>query len=194
MKTLNLYKYADNNPIRPIMAGVCHRNGYKVVSNGLILAALKADYAPELEDKVIAKDGTEIIVTEQGLSHRFPNFRNLIPKDRPFGSVDAKIDFAKLNEIKKQANECKRLAIEAGIRGAYYYIKIGEATFRLDLFLKIADAMKAIGTDTICTDRTRAAYCITDTGFALIMPVCYPTEDTPTGNGGYYAKTFTLAA
>lgn len=68
-----LYDSPDMKASRYFLTGVFHDSeGYKVVTNGCYLVAVKADIKEDLKEKIIARDGKEI-------EAQFPKWRKVIP-------------------------------------------------------------------------------------------------------------------
>ena len=52
-----IWDFVGSDMIRPAMCCVFHDSGFKVASDSHILIALKEEYAPELEGRLMKKDG-----------------------------------------------------------------------------------------------------------------------------------------
>lgn len=86
---------------RPELTGVFYDNGYKIGTNGHIMAIVKSDYPSHLEGKIIAKDGSVINKC------RYPNYKSAIPlikecKKFAIDTLNLKDAIDKANYIKKE--------------------------------------------------------------------------------------------
>lgn len=82
MKTVDLFKFASKDDCRAFLQGVFHDGGYKVATNGFIMAKVKADYPAESEGLLLDKAGKEIYSTDKirgKYKAQFPNYRRVIP-------------------------------------------------------------------------------------------------------------------
>ncbi len=76
MSKFSIYSYTGRDVIRPAVSGVFHDGGYKIATNTLVMVAIYENYAPDLEKKIIARDGSEIT------GCKFPRWREVIPEMR----------------------------------------------------------------------------------------------------------------
>lgn len=165
-----IWDYVSDDDIRPAMCHLCHDRGFKVASDGHILIAVKEDYDPSLEGRLMLKNGTLAPENE----YRYPKWRDVIPNTELMEMVSVKIDFDKLNGFEadfkaKMKAENRKYAITA--------VRVTEnCWFKLEYLVKIARAMQHIGTDTLMVnaDGRRAALASTDKGKALLMPIVCP--------------------
>jgi hypothetical protein len=121
--------------------GVYHDNGFKVASDSHILIAIKDEYNPELEGRILMKDG-ELLDKDD---YKYPVWKSVIPdlksKICPKTSEVVKIDFDKWAELYKGYKADKKLKIEK------YTVKIGNAYYGVELFNLLVAALKKIGKD-----------------------------------------------
>lgn len=162
-----IWDYVSDDDLRPGLRHVCHDGGFKVASNGHVLVAVKEDYDPSLEGRLMLKNGTLAPENE----YRYPKWREVIPNTELMRMVSVKIDFDKLKGFEadfkaKMKAENRKYAITA--------VRVTEnCWFKLEYLVKIARAMQHIGTDTLMVnaDGRRAALASTDKGKALLMPI-----------------------
>ena len=73
MGKFDLLKYVAKTTIHPVMQGVLYENGKMIATNSYLLVAITREYSPELEGKIIDKNGLE-------RSGMFPNWESIIPE------------------------------------------------------------------------------------------------------------------
>lgn len=171
-----IWDYVGKDKIRPAMCCVFHDSGFKVASDSHILIALKEEYVPELEGKLLRKDGT--IETEHT---RYPQWRNVIPNPELNGMVPIVLDFAKIREIEKDF-KAKVKALGSTYNNVLGYVKVADKyTFKLQLLMKMVRFMEHTGTNEILVDPDgrRAVLAVAGESRCILMP-CYdpdPTEE-----------------
>ncbi len=164
-----IWDYVSDDDLRPAMCRVYHDNGFKVASDGHILVALKEEYDPELEGKLIKKDGT--IETQ---FTNYPKWRDVFPNPQLTVMAPVKLDFEKIKGFEadfkaKMKAENRKYAITA--------VRVAKnCWFKLEYLVKLAKVMEHIGTDTLMVnfDGRRAALTSSDKGKALLMPIVCP--------------------
>ena len=152
----NPYAYTGKN--RACMTGIFHSEGYKAATDGHIAIAYKSDYAPELEGKIIDKQGYPVNDT-------FPAYKNVIPDDANLTYQD--IDFNRVLELEREYKADKKLdqQLYAGL------VLISETYFDVILLAKLARFALNFGIKTIATqDLNRCAKITDGTNTAIIMP------------------------
>ena len=80
-KVFDITKCASTDTTKYFMNGVFYSEGYKVATDGRILAVIKADYSEALEGKIFKADNTEI-------DGQFPNYKRVIPDDKDLVKVE----------------------------------------------------------------------------------------------------------
>lgn len=168
-----IWDYVSTDDLRPAMCCVMHDSGFKVASDSHILIALREDYEPELEGKLMKKDGTF-----EPQSTRYPKWRNVIPNPQLTDMVPVKLDFEKIRcfEVDYKAK------IKAqGIKHQDGYVKVtGNCTFKLNYLMKAVKFMEHIGADTlmVAADGRRAALATSGENKCIVMPIyCGALED-----------------
>ena len=164
-----IWDYVSDDDIRQAMCRVYHDSGFKVASDGHILVALKEEYDPELEGKLIKKDGT--IETQ---FTNYPKWRDVFPNPQLTVMAPVKLDFEKIKGFEadfkaKMKAENRKYAITA--------VRVAKnCWFKLEYLVKLAKVMEHIGTDTLMVnpDGRRAALTSSDKGKALLMPIVCP--------------------
>lgn len=162
-----IWDYVSDDAIRPAMCHVYHDGGFKVASDGHVLVAVKEDYDPQLEGRLMLKNGT--LAPEN--KYRYPKWRDVIPNTELMKMVSVKIDFDKLKGFEadfkaKMKAENRKYAITA--------VRVTKnCWFNLEYLVKTARAMEHIGTDTLMVnaDGRSAALASSDKGYALLMPI-----------------------
>lgn len=71
-KALDLYKFVSTDKKRYFMNGVYHEDGFKIATNGSILAMVKSDYEEKLEKVILHKS----LIPIEG---NYPNYKRVIP-------------------------------------------------------------------------------------------------------------------
>ena len=158
-----IWDYVGKDKIRPAMEGVYHDGGFKVATDSYMLITLKEEYDPELERRLMRKDGT-LMDPET----RYPKWRDVIPNPELEEMTSVVLDFAKIREIEADFKVKKKL------RDVLGYIKVNEMyTFKLPLFLKMVRFMEHIGTNELLVvkDRRTAALAISGENRGILMPV-----------------------
>lgn len=165
-----IWDYVSDDPIRPAMCHVYHDKGFKVASDGHILIAIKEDYDPSLEGRLMLKNGTLAPENE----YRYPRWRDVIPNTELMIMAPVKLDFEKIKSFEadfkaKMKAENRKYATTA--------VRVTEnCWFKLEYLVKLAKVMEHIGTDTLMVnpDGRRAALTSSDKGKALLMPIVCP--------------------
>ena len=109
-KEVNFFKYIlpkKERELRPVLAGVFMRDGYRVASDTHILIAERAEYSPALEGRVINEDGIALIDKEGNPIINNLAWQRVIPTPEnsslvltPIESIMAMLEQAKpLNKI-----------------------------------------------------------------------------------------------
>jgi len=80
-KVFDITKCVSTDTKKYFMNGVYYSEGFKVATDGRILAVIKADYSEALEGKIIKADNTEI-------DGQFPNYKRVIPDDADLVKTD----------------------------------------------------------------------------------------------------------
>ena len=162
------YKFVSKDELRPILGGVYHDNGIKVVSDCHILVAIKDEYdRGELDGKVVGKDGAFI-------EGNYPNWRSVIPdftsEKHGYKTEVVKIDFDKWMSFMQMYKADKKLNQEK------MWVKVGKQIYRVDLFNLFTIAMRRLGVDEITNSwrdevTPTAGVCNgSDGSIALLMP------------------------
>lgn len=161
-----IWDYVSDDALRPAMCHVYHDSGFKVASDGHILIAVKEDYDPSLEGRLMLKNGTLASENE----YRYPRWRDVIPNTELMIMVPAKIDFDKLKGFE---SDFKAKIKAADRKYATTAVRVGTCWFKLEYLVKMAKVMEHIGTDTLMVnaDGKRAALASNDKGKALLMPI-----------------------
>lgn len=165
MSKFNLYDFCAKDPLRPVMEGIYHKDGFKVASNAKILVMLKDEYDNELESKIIDRNGQEV----QG---RYPNYLAVIPKyDKNeyttyhinFESFDAQVKDMRL-KVYSDYGKKKQWVDEM-------VVNIGDTYLSADFFDKFIGFMKCLGTDELyIKSPDRAVLTFAGESKAIIMP------------------------
>lgn len=162
-----IWDYVSDDYLRPAMCHVYHDKGFKVASDGHILIAIKEDYEPSLEGRLMLKNG--VLAPEN--EYRYPRWRDVIPNTELMVMLPVKLDFEK---IKGFEADFKAKMKAADRKFATTAVRVAEKCwFKLEYLVKLAKVMAHIGTDTLMVnaDGRRAALASTDMGKALLMPI-----------------------
>ena len=169
----NIYKYVTKEDLRPSLRGVFHENGFKIASDGHILIALKEDYDPYLEGKIMNKDGSfcdEI--------YKFPNWKLIIPNPDVMKSI--KIDFDKFAEIESKHKAAKAMKMDRQTEVMFIKCPDLEIAVNIPLFRNFIDFMKYIGTDELLyLKSSEGVVAKKDENIGLIMPLSGRTNGSP---------------
>jgi hypothetical protein len=165
-----IWDYVSDDNLRPAMCHVYHDSGFKVASDGHILIAVKEDYDPSLEGRLMLKNGTLASENE----YRYPKWRNVIPNTELMEMVPAKIDFDKLKGFEADFKAKMKAENRKYAKTAVRVTK--NCWFNLKYLVEIARAMEHIGTDTLMVnaDGRSATLANSDKGYALLMPIFCP--------------------
>lgn len=137
----DFYKYAMNDISRPVMCGIFHDKGQKVVSNMHILIAKKEDYPEEYEGKILGKDGKFIEGT-------FPKYEPLFPNLKENAYTEHEVNFEAFADFVLQTKATAKLR---GSDTSFAFVLIGGCYFKLQFFQLLVSYMKEIGAKTIWT-------------------------------------------
>ena len=162
-----IWDYVSDDDLRPQMCHVYHDSGFKVASDGHILVAVKEDYDPSLEGRLMLKNGTLAPENE----YRYPKWRDVIPNPQLTDMVPVKLDFEKIRGFEAE-NKAKVKA--SGIKYQIGYVRVtGNCTFKLDYLMKAVKFMEHIGTDTlmVAVDGRRAALATNGESKCIVMPI-----------------------
>jgi hypothetical protein len=163
-----IWDYVGSDTIRPAMCCVFHDSGFKVASDSHILIALKEEYAPELEGRLMKKDG--VLLTEDT---KYPKWRDVIPNPELNGMIPIVLDFAKIREIEKDF-KAKVKALGSTYNNVLGYVKVADKyTFKLQLLMKMVRFMEHTGTNEMLVDPNgrRAVLAIGGESRGILMPV-----------------------
>lgn len=169
-----IWDYVGSDTIRPAMCCVFHDSGFKVASDSHILIAFKEEYAPELEGRLMKKDG---VLLNEGT--KYPKWRDVIPNPELNGMIPVVLDFAKIREIEKDF-KAKIKAMGSTYNNVLGYIKVTDTyTFKLQWLMKMVRFMEHTGTNELLVDPNgrRAVLAIGGESRGVLMPV-YPDPET----------------
>ena len=161
-----IWDYVTKDSIRPAMCCVFHDGGFKVATDSHILIALEEGYDPDMEGKLLKKDGT--IETERT---KYPKWRDVIPNPELTEMVSVKLDFAKIRDFEKDFKAKMKAAVWKGLDG---YVKVnGNCWFKLGLLMKAVKFMEHVGTDVLMVhpDGRRAALAVGGQSKCIVMPI-----------------------
>lgn len=162
-----IWDYVSDDDIRPAMCHVYHDKGFKVASDGHILIAIKEDYEPSLEGRLMLKNG--VLAPED--AYRYPKWRDVMPNTELMEMVPVKLDFEKIkgfeSDFKAKMKAANRKYAATSVQVTW------NCGFKLEYLVKMAKVMEHIGTDVLMVnvDGRRAALASTDMGKALLMPI-----------------------
>ena len=161
----NIFNYVAKDAFRPVMNGVFHEEGFKVASDAYIMVAIKEDYADDMEGKVLLPDGSF------ETSQVYPKWRSVIPK--PDGYTAYQIDAQKFYDWLTERRTAYKTINGKGCKfQTEWFVKVGPAFFRAELFDRLLSAMDHCGTTELNVgSASKAAYAKTDMGICLLMPV-----------------------
>lgn len=163
-----IWDYVGSDKTRLALNCVFHDSGFKVASDGYIMIALKEEYAPELEGRLMKRDG--ILLTEDT---KYPKWRDVIPDPERNAMIPVALDFAKIREIENDF-KAKVKALGSTYDNVLGYIKVTDKyTFRLQLLMKMVRFMEHIGTNELLVDPDgrRAVLAIGGESRGILMPV-----------------------
>lgn len=168
-----IWDYVSDNHMRPAMYCVFHDSGFKVASDAQILIVLKEEYDPELEGKLMKKDGTF-----EPQSTRYPKWRDVIPDPSRMEMVPVKLDFARIRSFESDYKARLKAAgyTPKSIEG---YVKVTEnCCFKMSILMKAVKFMEHVGTDElmVASDGRRAALATSGENKCVVMPVLVDTE------------------
>lgn len=164
----DIYKFASDDPIKPVLNCVYYDNGNVVATDGYIIAVIKSDYDKEREGQIITSDGQVL----EG--YKYPNYKGVIPTTDGWAAYN--IDVAKVRDIIKRS---KAWAKTNGYKQncTNRLIKIGPACFSLKYFELLVSGMEYIGENTLMIkDERTCAVCKNDKGTLMLMPYIEPQE------------------
>lgn len=169
-----IWDYVGSDTIRLAMCCVFHDSGFKVASDSHILIALKEEYAPELEGRLMKKDG--VLLNEDT---KYPKWRNVIPNPEMTKMRTVVLDFAKIREIEKDF-KAKVKALGSTYNNVLGYVKVADKyTFKLQLLMKMVRFMEHTGTNELLVDPDgrRAVLAVAGESRCILMPCNDPDPE-----------------
>lgn len=167
-----IWDFVGSDTIRPAMCCVFHDSGFKVASDSHILIALKEEYAPELEGRLMKKDG--VLLNEDT---KYPKWRDVIPNPEMTKMRTVVLDFAKIREIEKDF-KAKVKALGSTYNNVLGYVKVADKyTFKLQLLMKMVRFMEHTGTNEMLVDPDgrRPVLAVAGESRCILMP-CYDPD------------------
>lgn len=174
MKRFNINNFCGSFQMNAALTGVFHDAGYKVASDGIVLAAIKSDYPEELEHHIIGKDGQDIMA-------KYPLWRTCLPDGKDYKPY--RIETAQFEAFLKERRAAWKESVGKGTKWGQHKwnVQVGPAYFRAHKFETFLSGMKEIGaTEILVMDKRRTAYAKTDKGWVLIFPVFYEETENDT--------------
>jgi hypothetical protein len=163
MGKFDLLKYVAKNNIHPVMQGVMHENGKMIATNSYILVAVDREYSPELEGKVIDKNGLELYGT-------FPNWKSVVSEG--CGEIHELPDAEKYRDLVRKYKLIKKQDRISGEKTRVAYKLCDDMYFLIDIFMLFYEACTELGTLQAHTYGVgRAIKAESEKGVALLMPV-----------------------
>lgn len=163
-----IWDYVGKDDIRLALCCVFHDSGFKVASDSHILIALKEEYAPELEGRLMKKDG--VLLTEDA---KYPKWRDVIPDPELNGMIPVVLDFVRIREIENDFKS-KVKALGSTYNNVLGYVKVTDKyTFKLQLLMKMVRFMEHTGTNELLVDPNgrRAVLAVGGESRGILMPV-----------------------
>lgn len=161
--TYKMTEAAGQDPLRPILSGIFHSNGYAVATNKHLLFRSRKEYNPEKEGKVIHPDGNEI----QGT---YPNVSAVIPdvEAEKNKKLITDVDFGLMHRAAKAA-----LRFSSGVKSVTFILPDGSrVTYNAELLEKFTRALLANGVEgRMIVSPTQANYAWSDDFDAIMMPL-----------------------
>lgn len=163
----NLYDFCAKDPLRPVMEGIYHKDGFKVASNAKILVMLKDEYDNELESKIIDRNGNEV-------EGRYPNYLAIIPKYDANEYTTYHINF---DAFESQVKDMRmKVYSDCGKKKTWcdeMVVHIGDTWLGAEMFSKFLSFMQHVGTDEInIKDNAHAVLSFVGESKGIIMPRC----------------------
>ena len=163
MGKFDLLKYVAKNNIHPVMQGVLHENGKMIATNSYILVAVDREYSPELEGKVIDKNGIELYGT-------FPNWQSVIPNSG--GELHDLPDAEKYRDLVREYKLIKKQDRISGKKTTVAYKLHDGLCFLMENLILLYEACKELGASQVDTYGVgRAIKAESEKGVAILMPV-----------------------
>lgn len=174
---LNLYNFIDKSKYIKSLSGVYYDPyGFKVVSDGHALLAIKEDFDKDLAGKIIDKKGGEI-------DCKYPNWKGVIPTGEMEASyTTSEIPFDRIKEAYKHYTAAKKLIKNARDKKSYLeYIKIEKTYYKVQNIYDMLPFFKEFGitemkSDT-SKDKPRAATFRNGETVGILMPVIITDEE-----------------
>ncbi len=156
----NPYEYVSKNDWQSAVTGVLYESGQMVATDAHMIIAYKADYNPDLEGKIIDKNGAII-------DARYPNWKVVIPDNKNLTFVD--FDYSKVFDLYKSFKVRKKIQKEKEYKEL---VTIEDVYFDLALFYKLAKFCKHFGISKIgISNPSRACKVTNDNATAILMPI-----------------------
>ena len=163
MGKFDLLKYVAKTTIHPVMQGVLYENGKMIATNSYLLVAITREYSPELEGKIIDKNGLE-------RSGMFPNWESIIPEG--CGEIHKLPDAEKYRELVRMYKLTKKQDRISGKKTTVAYKLHDGLCFLMENFMLFYEACIELGTLHAYTYGIgRAIKAESENGVVLLMPV-----------------------
>jgi hypothetical protein len=161
----SLYDFVDKTAAYKALSGIYYDNGNQVATDSHHIIVLKEEYDPELEGKIIDKNGEEV-------EARFPNYNAVLPKSiegwEPH-EIDTEQFYSWIDERRaayKLQNGGKHVKWSDG-----WFVRVGPLLFKADRFNGIIKAGKELGSLTLYTlDAEHGGVIQTEKGIFMSMP------------------------
>lgn len=165
----NIFDFAaKKDELHPTMETVFHENGSRIACDNYILCVSHDDYEPNLEGKMLRKDGS---IMENG---KYPNWRSVVPTnplENGWKEYDINdLDFA--NRLSAVRSAYKAQHGKPKTWDNHWYIRIGGAPLRAEHAAKLLAVANHIGATKVLVKDS--SYCVivqSEKGMALLMPL-----------------------
>lgn len=185
-KVFDFFKVVSVDPTRLFMQGVFHENGFKIATNGRVMAMARAEYEPRFEGVILSKQ----LVPIEG---QFPNYKKVIPDMTSYRKID--FDLAAIKAEIKAMSEIVKIA-KAFDRDTPCRFKVTDGILINFIYLQRAvEFMEAYpGTELyICEEGKAVAFVCRGNGalenpdaLFLVMPMADSDELAWKGSFGFH--------
>ena len=164
----DLFKLVDRqkDSMSPAHTGIFHDHGHKVATDGHILAAVRSDYEPVFEGKILKPDGS--FVDED---YKFPKWKSYIPTDDSLTPVYFRTPVVEMIRKVKEEQNLAKVAKEE----AYASLSLNDERkmfFKASYFVHVLNFVNEYPKTKFKTGRN--CFCVKDAeNFCLIME-CKP--------------------
>lgn len=111
----DLWKFTERkDELRPALRGIHYQNGFAEATDANIAVRVKQEYKPELEGKIVLKDGSFC-------DGQYPDFDKVLPEETAEISIDETTVRRAMTEYKARKKEKDEYHVKCKTKSGHYY-------------------------------------------------------------------------